>query len=146
MLKLFELKRMKNRGFSLVGTMVTLVLLCIISLSCIGILTSVLSAKSDIDLKLKDQVAIRQALLTVTGDIRKDPSEDGPLGPIAARYGVQNGMLIRTAGNWGALQGSALAKDIAEFNITVDDKIAEISIKSVNGQEVATKIHLRFYK
>jgi len=145
MLKLSELKKLKNRGFSLVGTMVTLVLLCVISLACIGILTSALTAKSDIDLKLKDQIAVRQALLIVTGDIRKDPRNDGPLGPIKDRYGVSNGMLVRTSGKWGSLQGSAVAKDVAEFKLKVEDNRAEIYIKSVNGQEVSTKIYLRVY-
>jgi len=145
MLKLHELKRTKNRGFSLVGTIVTLVLLCVISLSCIGIVTSVLSAKNDIDAKLKDHVAIRQALLTVTSDIRKDPKDDGLLGPIESRYGVNNGMLIRTAANWGALQGSAVARDVAEFKIKIDNDRAEITIKSKGGHEVSTKIYLRVY-
>ena len=73
MLKLHEPKKNKLRGFTLIETIVTLALLSVISLVCIGILTSALATRNDMEMKLKDQVALRQAVIAVTSDIRKNP-------------------------------------------------------------------------
>jgi len=143
--KLLKLKTKQGNGFTLVETIITLALLSVISLACIGILTSALSARNDIEIKLKDQIALRQAVLSVTRDIRKDPYEDGALGPIQQRYDVVNNKLLRTAAGWGALQGSAVAADIAVFDIRVEDGKAEIQIRSLGGQTVETKIFIRVY-
>ena len=144
MLKLKELNKKKNRGFTLIETIITLVLLCVISLVCVGILTSMLSARNDLEVKLKDQIALRQTVLTVTSEIRKDPDDTSLLGPVDKRYDAEDGMLRRTADGWGDMKGSAVAFDIADFDISIADGRAEIYIKSIGGQVVTTQIYLRF--
>ena len=145
MVKVFKSKMNKSDGFTLVETIVTLVLLCVISLAVIGILTSAMSARSEIETKLKDQIAIRQAVLVVTSDIRKDPYEDGSLGPMDQRYEVVDNKLIRIADGWGDLKGSAVAADIAGFDIRVEAGRAVIQIQSLGGQIAETRIFLRVF-
>jgi len=139
-----EQNKGKTRGFTLVETIVTLALLCTISLVCVGILTSALTARNEIEFKLKDQVAIRQAVLGITGDIRKNPefSEESPL---QDRYelgaGEYEGVLLRVDGT------GAVATNIASFAIDTETEpgMAVITVASLNGQRVTTKIFLRIY-
>ena len=143
MSRLAYIRKNKDRGFTLVETIVTLILLSVVVIASVGILSSALSARADLEVKLKDQIALRQAVLAVTSDIRKDPNEAGPLGPLEDRYAVSNNMLIRTGSQWADLQGSALALDIEDFDLKVIDGRAMIFIESVGGQQVETSIYLR---
>jgi len=142
---MIKLKRNRVKGFTLIETIITLVLLCVISLVCIGILTSALSARSDIETKLRDQIALRQAVLAITSEIRIEPEESGPnaLGPIANRYYLGEDEYADVLFRKGAL--GAVATDISAFNITINDGRAEIYIRSVGGQVVTTTIFIRAY-
>lgn len=133
----------KNNGFTLIEAIVSLAILGIISVVCLNVLTFALSAKSKNDITVKEQVALRQALLTITSEIRKEPNNNDSSGPITERYTtgtLTDGMLKR-------LDGSVIAKDIKSFNIEFDDETNPskviITIESINKQKVTTTIHLR---
>ena len=149
MSKLKILVRDKDRGFTLVELVVTLVLLSLVVFVSVGILSSALTAGSDLEGRLNDQIALRQATLAVTRDIRENPDEEGTLGPLDERYSVEHGMLVRSAEEWDelGLRGSALAVDIGSFSIdtTTDPGRAIITIESVRGQIVETRIFLRVF-
>ena len=132
------------RGFTLIETIVTLAILVIISLICIGILSSAFTARNFSDEAIKEQVALRQAVLAVTSEIRKAPDDAGPLGPLDERYEVADGMLKRATGDYA---GSVIAKDIADFNIDTGTEPgrALINITSTNGTTVETQIYIRVF-
>jgi prepilin-type N-terminal cleavage/methylation domain-containing protein len=153
MIKRLFRKKNTTHGFTLIEVIVTLALLTSISLACISILSSGLAAKADIDMKLKEQVAIRQVVIAVTRDIRMEPEQNGVLGPLAGRYALDGTMLVRSADSWGARQGSVVGQNIADFSIVVDggDKgdRAIITVQSTGRADgtgahtVQTQIYLR---
>ena len=144
-------KKKKKRGFTLVETIITMALLSVVSIACIGILSSALAAKGEIDLKLKDQIALRQAILNITSDIRRDPEgflyfdyDGNPQG--TGPYTLTNNMIIRATPFFSDEEIPVVAKNIENFSIeVVPGGKAVLTIRSVGGQEVSTTIFLRVY-
>ena len=123
--------------------MVTIALLSIVVLASVGILSASLSTQSTIEEGLQDQIALRQAVLSITSDIRKNPEYTNS-NPIQARYELDEengGILLRVDGS------GAVATGIKEFKIDTDTDPgrATITLRSLGGQEVTTKIYLRTY-
>ncbi|MCL2529704.1 MAG: prepilin-type N-terminal cleavage/methylation domain-containing protein [Coriobacteriia bacterium] len=134
-------KLKKDRaGFTLVETIVTTTILSIVVLLSLSILISTLNFQRLSNTTIEEQVNLRQAVLAVTSEVRKNPDETGALGPFSSRYSVSNEMLMRS-------DGSAIARGIADFSINTTDKPgwAVISIESTGGQEVSTVIYIRIY-
>lgn len=120
-------------GLTLVEVVVSVALVSVISIITLGLVTSAMSAKNRGDALMRDQISMRQALLTITVEIRKTPNGT----PVENRYSLDaNGMIKRT-------DDSVVVKNIADFRITVANKKATIYIKSINGQEAKTVVHLR---
>ena len=143
MLKLATLKKDETRGFTLVELIVTLVLFSLVVLVSVGILSSTLSTQSNIEAGLSDQIALRQAVLSITSDIRKNPEFDAA-NPLEARYEfdtTEEGLLLRADGS------GAVATNIESFSIDTDSDPgrATITLRALGGQEVQTKIYLRVY-
>ena len=126
---------MKNyRGFSLTETLVTMLILSIVMVACLGLIATALSAKNRSSEAIAEHVALRQALLTITREIREAPQN---IDIISGDLSVDiNNQLSRA-------DGSVVAKDIREFYIETADGRAMINIESTSGQIVKTAIYLR---
>jgi len=145
MLKLSDYKKEKNRGFTLVELIVTIVLFSIVAIASLGILSATMTTRGEIESRLRDQVALRQAIVSITKDIREDP-EVTPPETLQDRYDWRDGydgvlFRIDESGNYAG----AVAENLSEFSIDTDNDRGQavITLKSQGGQEVTTTIYLR---
>jgi len=131
----------KNAGFTLIETIVTMTIVSIVVVLSLSILISTLNFQRISNTTLQEEINLRQAALAVTSEIRKNPDETGPMGTFNSRYSINaDDVLIRA-------DGSAVAREIADFSINTVDKPgwASIEIESTSGQKVSTVIYIRIY-
>ena len=124
-----------NKGFSLTETLVTMLILSVVMVACLGLIASALSAKNKSSEAIAEHVALRQTVLVITREIRKAP----------ALINTISGDLYVDADNQLRMRadGSVVARDIGEFYIEIEDDRAIINIESTSGQKVKTAIYLR---
>jgi prepilin-type N-terminal cleavage/methylation domain-containing protein len=134
----------KKQGFTVAETLVTMAIISIIAVACLSVLSASLNAKSRSDALIKEHIALRQAVLIVTSEIRKNPEYFANIDNIADICVKRDGFIWLKIKNKDDI---AVAEDINKLTIetegTGNNKKAVITIVSENGQEVTTKIHLR---
>jgi prepilin-type N-terminal cleavage/methylation domain-containing protein len=63
---------LKKNGFTLLEGIIAIALISVITIGCMGVISSAASLKFRSDDMLEDQIAIKQTLLAVTREIRMD--------------------------------------------------------------------------
>ena len=123
----------KSQGITLVETIIVMIILSFMAVVCIVLLTSALLTKKESEDAIKQHVALRQAVLAFTREIRIEGF------PFIKPYNLD-----LTTGEL-SLDDITIAKNIASFDIAtdLDTKKAKIYIESTGGQWVTTQIHLR---
>ena len=133
------LNKKNHQGYSLTELLVVMLILSMVTLACMAIIASALSAKKRSVEAIEEHVALRQAVLVVTRAIRKAPDEIGDI--IGSLY-------IEEINDKSYLMSDdvAIAKDITSFDITKieDDTRAKIYFESTSGRKVETAIYLRY--